>query len=420
MSKGYYFSKSEYDKDLDLRLKLDKELKELMEEPDIIVPKRKLRSIDEIITDPQLLESEVRKDLGKIMLADDLNKAISYLKSKDELGLFYKTYDQFMQKMGNPTRLGFNNFEINWGKFDKEDVVKELKEVDRINTMERKMRIILKRLQEKPIKTMKIKEQIGKVLAFNEEIDRLKREGVDKESEEWEEMLEKFEELKEDLEGIVIRKRGKEFEESTKRASLYSKQIDDFEELMAEFEKQHPKRIKGVEDLIDSSKSELKNLNKLLEVDQPNLTKIRQKEKKIKETLEEVKDEISEVESTLPREPTETSSRADDLPFLRRAKELLIKTGKKAMPTGFSIKAIRTALDKYPVTSGDKEKIREAFNISQVIEKKKAIVDLIDEYAITGSGFNKKRRMKIIKGSIKAGNNNPELSERLWNLKYRK
>jgi len=414
MSKGYYYSKSKLSDSLNSEIELDEKIGRIM--GTTVLPKREPRSIDEIISNKEKLKELIRKDLGKIMLADDLDRVISYLQSRDELGLFYKTYDAFMKKMGNPTRLGFTNFEINWGKFDKEENVKELKRMDNFKIVELQERELLEKKEAMPLKTLKALEQISKLRAFNEEVDRIKKEDIDEYSKEWIKIFNKYLEL----EGIIVEKGEKEFEESAIRSHLYSKQIEDFEKIMAEFEKENPKRVKALEDLIESSKSELESLNMILESSQPNLYKIIQKEKEIKETLEEVKDEISEVESTLPKEPTEISKIEEDLPFLIKARDLLIKTEAKAMPAGFSIKAIRTALDKYRITPEDYKKVREAFNTSEVIKKKKEIVKLIDDFTITGSGFNKKRRMKIIEGSIEAGNNNPKLSERLWLLKYRK
>jgi hypothetical protein len=338
MSRGYYFSKSDYDKDLNLRLKLDEELKEIMQ-PDIQVPTRKLRSIDQIVADPQLLESEVRKDLGKIMLEDDINKTISFLKSKDELGLFFRTYDQFLQKMGKPSRLGFYNFEINWGKFDKEDTVKDLKEVDRINTMERKLRIILEKFQQKPIKSMVVKEQIGKILAFNKEVDRLKQEEVDEESIRWDEMLEKFKKLKEELE------------------------------------------------------------------------------------LEEAEEAESSIEATLaPSEfvtstPEHSQQKLKDFKeYFKKAKIEIDKTSLTQNLTGnYTMKKIKEQLIDYYDDKNMNTSIRN-INRGKIGEE----VDFVLGQLTSGSGFNKKRRMRIIEGSIEAGNTNPELIQRLWNLKYRK
>ena len=408
MSKGYYYSKSKLSDSLNSEIELDEKIGRIM--GTTVLPKREPRSIDEIISNKEKLKELIRKDLGKIMLADDLDRAISYLQSRDELGLFYKTYDAFMKKMGNPTRLGFTNFEINWGKFDKEENVKELKQVDELEAEMMRIRKELEKAEELDIYPTKLQ-------AVEEEYDKLRREldlglSIDRAL-----FMRKMRKLREEVERLEKKKEVEEYYAEWSKANIMYYQIQDFNKIMSEFKDTMPSVWARFKLMSDDAKEEVRELNKLLKQPKPNETEVEEQLKEADATVQELKEAVeeftsTEYESTLA--PTEAGIDVDEIKKVIESLEgNLSRGGNKGFETFQDMKKTL----KFGQPLDIQKEIDNISSKKELLSKARSLIEL------SGRGIkknNKKRRMKIIEGSIEAGNNNPKLSERLWLLKYRK
>jgi len=117
MVKTYYFSKKEYENELDDQIELNKIISEKYkdkEQPDVV---ESINSLDDLLDKPLKLQEAIMKILNQFLYKKDADRVFDYLKENNDLELYIKSANQFKQFIGDPVIYDYASFVKNWPEF---------------------------------------------------------------------------------------------------------------------------------------------------------------------------------------------------------------------------------------------------------------------------------------------------------------
>ena len=484
MVKTYYFSKKEYENELDDQIELNKIISEKYkdkEQPDVV---ESINSLDDLLDKPLKLQEAIMKILNQFLYKKDADRVFDYLKENNDLELYIKSANQFKQFIGDPVIYDYASFVKNWPEFklksksvlptssEKEDTRIELRSAINGLFVGELTKEELNNFAETVIRAHKIdSEEYEKIM--DEFKDRLEIEMITEIGKE-EEFERDFEWLKKKFELFKTLIEQQKMAEELK-ARVVAERISDIFERRYEYLQKRKKELQELQETKKERREELKrekeereerenkdvNIKQIQSFLRSKLAekKVEDLQKKYKITKNEAEKIISDTISEISEVPS-TSETIITMPTSITSTILPEKTKLKELNTGdlgyaaVTIKNLikvledKTYKDRSVLNEKKEEgkkllfnyyeftNDKEAQDYIQSLTKKDEIMSELNilytklskeqQERISGKGFKKgyipdlERRKQIIKGSIEAGNNNPILKERLKVLKSRR
>ena len=121
MTKGYYFTRSQYLKSLDNEIDVKNAYDRVADEATHTgAPKDpEILSLDELLSDPKKASRLALIQLKKFMLPNDANKALQFLEKNNRINSFIQLSNSFYKFIGEPSVYSISNFMSSWNLFDK-------------------------------------------------------------------------------------------------------------------------------------------------------------------------------------------------------------------------------------------------------------------------------------------------------------
>lgn len=353
MAKGYYYSREQYLNNLDDQLRFQEVYNERMEGFPSIDKIKTLavnnKGLDDLMGDEEVLKILAEVQLKKFMLAPDANKALNLLINKRQLSIFIRIVNGYRKSIGNPVLYSFNDFKDSW-----EDFAKANKTV--IALSDRNIR---------NISALDTEEVI-----LRNQIER------DREEEYNEELPKKIEKIKSETESEIKSEQSKQRKEFKDNEEIKRSNITKEEKEKTDFYKKEIISKIGELDKSGYKGMSLLNMNK----DKYN-------------RLKSMRDDIKKYE-------TATTKNYDiTVPEMKKELNIYLKT---------PIIGRTSATTLLP-------------QMSEIIKTYDELAEITRSHGSStssGSGLKKSRktqktRKNILKGEIRAGNNNPFIKKQL-------